>query len=392
MLTVKGISYETEDISTSSEIYVPMESAEEAAEAYLALRSMGAYTFNGVLYTDKAVGKITLSELKPGSIRIVLKMRALRAEDLADASVLSEARAEAEAARAELEDLKTLVTPLISAKAVSRGGDLTMAIAEERLPVSDLTQLSSVVADDMLLTQTSGSNGDVMLTPISEIISRILDPLFARLDSPALTGEPTAPSITDETAEDDSIATTAFVQLIAARKANTASPEFTGQAHFADHVPTTETGEGETVTLATQADIQGLNESINSLTESLSGLARSFDTLTTTVNLAITRVISTTYMSDTQFGRLHAYKKNGCLHLNFNAEFSGGLDASTESKTIGTISGWRAIGDVFMLVPCQTDSTKILNLAVRANGQIQVYSTKPISSWYRTSVTVPYTS
>ena len=205
-----------------------------------------------------------------------------------------------------------------------------MAIAEERLPVSDLTQLSSVVADDMLLTQTSGSNGDVMLTPISEIISRILDPLFARLDSPALTGEPTAPSITDETAEDDSIATTAFVQLIAARKANTASPEFTGQAHFADHVPTT--------------------------------------------------------------GRLHAYKKNGCLHLNFNAEFSGGLDASTESKTIGTISGWRAIGDVFMLVPCQTDSTKILNLAVRANGQIQVYSTKPISSWYRTSITVPYTS
>ncbi len=267
-----------------------------------------------------------------------------------------------------------------------------MAIAEERLPVSDLTQLSSVVADDMLLTQTSGSNGDVMLTPISEIISRILDPLFARLDSPALTGEPTAPSITDNTAEDDRIATTAFVQLIAALKANTASPEFTGQAHFADHIPTTETGEGETVTLATQADIQGLTESINGLAESLSSLAGSFDTLTATVNLAITRVISTTYMTDTQLNRLHAYKKNGCLHLNFNAEFSGGLDASTESKTIGTISGWRAIGDVFMLVPCQTDSTKILNLAVRANGQIQVYSTKPISSWYRTSITVPYTS
>lgn len=115
-------------------------------------------------------------------------------------------------------------------------------------------------------------------------------------------------------------------------------------------------------------------------------------TLTAYETLTITRVISTTYMTDTQFGRLHAYKKNGVLHLNFNAEFSGGLDASTESKTIGTISGWNAIGDVFMLVPCQTDSTKILNLAVRANGQIQVYSTKPISSWYRTSITVPSNS
>lgn len=155
-----------------------------------------------------------------------------------------------------------------------------MAIAEERLPVSDLTQLSSVVADDMLLTQTSGSNGDVMLTPISEIISRILDPIFARLDSPALTGEPTAPSITDETAEDDSIATTAFVQLIAARKANTASPEFTGQAHFADHVPTTETGEGETVALATAEDIQNLANSISDLSTAINELTGSFNALT----------------------------------------------------------------------------------------------------------------
>ena len=129
MLTVKGVSYETEDISTSSEIYIPMESAEEAAEAYLALRNMGAYTFNGILYADKTVGKITLSELKPGSIRIVLKMRALRAEDVADTSVLSEARAGAEAARAELEDLKTLVAPLISAKAVSTPAVETLTAA-----------------------------------------------------------------------------------------------------------------------------------------------------------------------------------------------------------------------------------------------------------------------
>lgn len=268
-----------------------------------------------------------------------------------------------------------------------------MAIAEERLPVSDLTQLSSVVADDMLLTQTSGSNGDVMLTPISEIISRILEPIFAKLDSPALIGEPTAPSIADNTAEDDRLATTAFVQLIAALKANTASPEFTGQAHFADHVPTTETGDGETVTLATQADIQGLTESIDRLAESLSGLSGSFDTLTATANLAITRGISATYMTDAQLNRLHACKKNGCLNLMFNAEFtSAGFDASSGFKTIATISGWRAVRDVYASIPCQTDSTKILILVVLANGQIQVYSTKPITGWYRTNITVPYTS
>ena len=56
-------------------------------------------------------------------------MRALRAEDVADASALSEARAEAEAARAELEDLKTLVAPLISAKAVSTPAVETLTAA-----------------------------------------------------------------------------------------------------------------------------------------------------------------------------------------------------------------------------------------------------------------------
>jgi len=165
-----------------------------------------------------------------------------------------------------------------------------MAIAEERLPVSDLTQLSSVVADDMLLTQTSGSNGDVMLTPISEIISRILEPIFAQLDSPALTGEPTAPSIEDNTAEDDRIATTAFVQLIAALKANTASPEFTGQAHFADHVPTTETGEGETVALATAADIQNLNSQMEDAARDTSELAETVSQISNKLIAAGTRI------------------------------------------------------------------------------------------------------
>ena len=134
------------------------------------------------------------------------------------------------------------------------------------------------------------------------------------------------------------------------------------------------------------------DERLDALDTSIGRLRTDFDAHTALTELTITRVISTTYMTDTQFNRLFAYKKNGCLHLNFNAEFSNGLDASTNSITIGTISGWNAIGDVFILVPCQSDGTKILNLAVRANGQIQVYSTKPITSWYRTCVTIPYSS
>jgi len=148
-----------------------------------------------------------------------------------------------------------------------------MAIAEERLPVGDLTTLSNVVEDDMLLTQTSGANGDVMLTPIAAIISEILTPIFAKLDSPEFTGEPTAPEIADTTTDDARLATTSFVQAVAQRKANLNGPEFTGLAHFADNIPTTVNGEGETVLMATQDDISALTGSINRLAESLNTMS-----------------------------------------------------------------------------------------------------------------------
>lgn len=129
MLTVREKTYETEDISTGSEIYVTVQSADEAAEAYLSLRDMGVFTLDGRRYTSKTVSKITLSEVRGGDIRIIIRLRALVTADFADGVKLSEARAEAEAARAELEDLKTLVAPLISAKTVSTPAVETLTAA-----------------------------------------------------------------------------------------------------------------------------------------------------------------------------------------------------------------------------------------------------------------------
>ena len=166
-----------------------------------------------------------------------------------------------------------------------------MAIAEERLPVGDLTTLSNVVEDDMLLTQTSGANGDVMLTPIAAIISEILTPIFAKLDSPEFIGEPTAPEIADTTTDDARLATTSFVQAVAQLKANLNSPEFTGLAHFAENIPTTVNGDGETVEMATQDDVAALTETIQSLSNSISQLTTAVNALNTVTS--ITPVIVT---------------------------------------------------------------------------------------------------
>ena len=109
--------------------------------------------------------------------------------------------------------------------------------------------------------------------------------------------------------------------------------------------------------------------------------------------LTISKVISSTYMTDTQFNRLKAYKKNGMLFLLFNAEFtSTGLSASSNSVAIGKISGWNAISPVIVTVPCQMDASKVATINVRANGSVEIYSKTPITSWFRTFVCVPCSS
>lgn len=105
--------------------------------------------------------------------------------------------------------------------------------------------------------------------------------------------------------------------------------------------------------------------------------------------LPITRVISTTYMNATQFDRLSPRKKNGMLYLSFNAEFTSAGLSNNDFTTIATISGWSAATDVYVSIPNQTDSTKVLILQIQLNGTVRVFSTKPISGWYRGHVCVP---
>ena len=109
--------------------------------------------------------------------------------------------------------------------------------------------------------------------------------------------------------------------------------------------------------------------------------------------LTISKVISTTYMTDAQFKRLKAYKKNGMLYLCFNAEFtSTGYNSSSDFTTIGKITGWNAVCEILASIPKQTDGSKIVTLLVRPGGEIQIYSAATISGWYRTSVCVPCSS
>ena len=124
----------------------------------------------------------------------------------------------------------------------------------------------------------------------------------------------------------------------------------------------------------------------------ITSLKTDSDNAKRTTTLQITRVISTTYMTDAQFGRIAAWKKHNMLFLKFNAEFtSAGLVASSDFVTIATISGWSALSEAFVSIPKQTDGSKVMTLFVRSNGEVRVHSPQgPISGWFRGYVCVPY--
>jgi len=112
------------------------------------------------------------------------------------------------------------------------------------------------------------------------------------------------------------------------------------------------------------------------------------DSATTTLN--ITRVISTTYMTDDQFARIAAWKKRNMLFLKFNAEFTTTGYTVSDFTTIARISGWSALSETILAIPNQADGSKTLILFVKANGDVQVYSPSAISGFYRGYVCVPY--
>lgn len=133
-----------------------------------------------------------------------------------------------------------------------------------------------------------------------------------------------------------------------------------------------------------------IGNKISDFESRITTLATNYTKLNAYTVLDITRVISTTYMSDTQFGRVAARRRGNMLFLYFNAEFtSTGLNASSDFVTIATISGWTTGYNTYATIPNQNDSTKVMVLEVRLDGTVRVYSTKPISGWYRTHVCVP---
>lgn len=116
------------------------------------------------------------------------------------------------------------------------------------------------------------------------------------------------------------------------------------------------------------------------------------DITSSTTTLTITRSISTTYMTATSFARIAAKKKDRILYLYFNAWFDGSDYSVSDTTTIATISGWSAIHDATISVPCQSDGTKVMTIFVTSSGAIRVYSTKAISGWYRAFICVPSNS
>ena len=106
ILTVNDKSYELDDISTSSELYLNTDSAEKAITIYTELRNMRAYTYGGRLYADRVVSKFTLSEVRGDLIRIYVKLRTMTAAEERDQELIR--------ARSELQELKELVAPIIN--------------------------------------------------------------------------------------------------------------------------------------------------------------------------------------------------------------------------------------------------------------------------------------
>lgn len=197
-----------------------------------------------------------------------------------------------------------------------------MAVSEEYLAVSDLTALSEPTADDQLVLQSAGANGDVMLLAISSLIT-LLQNTFAQLESPEFKGVPTVPDIRDITSSDTQIANTAFVQAVAEKKANISNPEFSGTANFPEAIPTTIDGDGNLVKMATKTDISALNESIESMTESINALSSAI------TSLIMVRV---------------AYEEDNKT-IGKNGEYArGGIDISVQGYTPVAVAGFGIYG------------------------------------------------
>lgn len=75
VLTANGKTYEAEDISIGTELYIRAENEDEGLRIFSELTDVQAFTLNGVEYVGMAVSKISLIAVKNDSARVIVRMR-----------------------------------------------------------------------------------------------------------------------------------------------------------------------------------------------------------------------------------------------------------------------------------------------------------------------------
>lgn len=115
-LLVSGKTYEVEDISISTELYVRAADEEEGLQVFKDLSNLQSFTLNGTEYAGLVVSKISLVVVKNDHARVIVRMRPPTQEDV----------------RAQLEELQTIVAPLITDS--KTGSSAVKAKLAERFP------------------------------------------------------------------------------------------------------------------------------------------------------------------------------------------------------------------------------------------------------------------
>ena len=236
------------------------------------------------------------------------------------------------------------------------------------MAVNELTPLSSLRLTDAIVIQTPGEQGDVMLATIGDLISEIFDPIFARLQSPEFTGEPTVPSIADLNANDLRAANTEFVQAIAEKKADVKDPAIEGQASFVDSLPTASDEDGEIVVLATRKDIAAVNQSISDLSESINNLTAALDSLRSVKSVAIPAYTNRITVTEPE---TMATKSAGIVTCCVRFSVNSALNAETQILQLPV--GYRP-GRTYRLTVHSWNGTDHYTVSVYTNGAITMHN------------------
>lgn len=130
-LSVQDRTYDVDDISTGTELYVNAGDVEEGMRTFRDLYDLQSYTLNGSVYTGMVVSKISLVVLKGESVRIIVRMRLPTAAE--QSAELIETRARLNDTEAQLKEIKSIVAPLVNENIKATASSVKAQI-KERYP------------------------------------------------------------------------------------------------------------------------------------------------------------------------------------------------------------------------------------------------------------------